>query len=913
MNKENRNKNELQTKINNLSDNRLPNVNKQASRSSDKQDNVNLKNAEKFSDKDYIETCFSIVDKNSNRVPFLYNNIQKLIEQNMGQRTIIVKSRKLGCSSLILAKFTVASLIRDNTKAVVISHERKATQRLLDRVYYYLDNLLAVKPKLDRASAEEIKFVETNSSYWIGTAGSKAFGRGDDITHLHICLSGNELVVLKDGYLKKVKDIKKNDIVITGTGQYAIVEYLSEIENNESYKIKIGGYTDFPIIATPNHKFLIGDGYKKGHSRTGLIFKKTKDITCKDWMVIPRKSYKSKKKYILMDKSLHRFQNGGKISKYINRLELNKELGFFFGIYLAEGSIKKNEGCPSGIDLALHKKETYIINRIEKYLQSLGLIASVKKYPRKNSQSVVYSIFNSNLARTVVRELGELDNKHIPDIYFRCYRDFLDGLVEGYITGDGYIDKKNDTIVVTSVRPQLLIQLRNLLVSLYFGWSSMKVKKAGNYYGRNCKECFYLYVNGNTAYKLKQYFGWELKKDRVRKAGKHWKYDRKHIYVKIDSIAKNENKLDRYYDIVLSHKDHSFQLINCVSHNSELDWWENPEMLTGLIEAVVPTGIIVIETTGNGYGSKTHTMWQKAKRDESNYKTVFIPWFRASEYQMCVPKGFELTKEEKELKVRYNLSNEQLMWRRDKIRNMDIPELFAQEYPSNIQEAFFSLQESVFIPIEDVIRNINNDQHDKTSIKKITVCDVADEGADESVIYDLENTRIVNKEIYRHKDLMDTTGRVLAHAIKNGSNMAGIDIVGEGKGIFDRLNEIHPPGIDIYPFDSREQAEDPLTYFNKKAEAWHRGAKKFLNRRCDIPNDNILIEQLSGVTYIMESNGKIAVSPRKDLMKQLGHSPDRATAYIMGLYMLDHAKPVKKIDVYAEDRTSDYPFTPATV
>jgi len=38
----------------------------------------------------------------------------------------------------------------------------------------------------DKANMRQITFPKTNSSYWIGTAGAKSFGRGDDITHLHL-------------------------------------------------------------------------------------------------------------------------------------------------------------------------------------------------------------------------------------------------------------------------------------------------------------------------------------------------------------------------------------------------------------------------------------------------------------------------------------------------------------------------------------------------------------------------------------------------------------------------------------------------------------------------------------------------------------------------------------------------------
>lgn len=71
------------------------------------------------------------------------------------------------------------------TNAVVISHEKEATRRLFRGVKYYIDNL-PIKPIISIDNSNEILFPKRNSSYWIGTAGQKAFGRGDEIHRAHL-------------------------------------------------------------------------------------------------------------------------------------------------------------------------------------------------------------------------------------------------------------------------------------------------------------------------------------------------------------------------------------------------------------------------------------------------------------------------------------------------------------------------------------------------------------------------------------------------------------------------------------------------------------------------------------------------------------------------------------------------------
>ncbi len=222
--------------------------------------------------------------------------------------------------------------------------------------------------------------------------------------------------------------------------------------------------------------------------------------------------------------------------------------------------------------------------------------------------------------------------------------------------------------------------------------------------------------------------------------------------------------------------------------------------------------------------------------------------------------------------------------------------------------------DNVVIPMSDVQKNVENDQHNELKIKRITYADIAEFGDDETVIYDMVNTKIVNTEIYTHRDLMDTCGRIIAHGIKNKSNIVGCDVIGLGAGVFSRLNEVLGARDDMaaYGFDSRVKARDSETYANKKSEAWFEAANLMRERRCDIPNDPILIGQLSSMTYDFGSNGKIHLTPKDKIKKNLGSSPDRADCYVMALSMLeDVAQAVEKHDRYTKHK-SFYRFNPET-
>jgi len=141
----------------------------------------------------FIEKNFSVVDMNDKTVPFIWNPIQKRIAGDLTGMDIILKARRHGMSTLILAMMAVDFIMTENFRAVVVSHETKATQKLLDKVNFFLESMKASLPpeviypvKMKYASRNELVNENKNSSFYIGTAGAKAFGRGDQISWLHL-------------------------------------------------------------------------------------------------------------------------------------------------------------------------------------------------------------------------------------------------------------------------------------------------------------------------------------------------------------------------------------------------------------------------------------------------------------------------------------------------------------------------------------------------------------------------------------------------------------------------------------------------------------------------------------------------------------------------------------------------------
>lgn len=132
-----------------------------------------------------IENLFHVVNKSQEDVPFLLNAAQRSIDDGFANRLVLPKARQEGVSTYHLARSTVKCLGVRNTRAVVISHDAESTERMLMKVKYFLESMNGPKPLIRNNSKNEITFPKTNSMFYIGTAGSRKFGRGDTITDLH--------------------------------------------------------------------------------------------------------------------------------------------------------------------------------------------------------------------------------------------------------------------------------------------------------------------------------------------------------------------------------------------------------------------------------------------------------------------------------------------------------------------------------------------------------------------------------------------------------------------------------------------------------------------------------------------------------------------------------------------------------
>ncbi len=141
------------------------------------------------------------------------------------------------------------------------------------------------------------------------------------------------------------------------------------------------------------------------------------------------------------------------------------------------------------------------------------------------------------------------------------------------------------------------------------------------------------------------------------------------------------------------------------------------EVMEGLMQAVPDhwDTMVIGETTANGMDNEFYDEWQKAKLGKSEWFAMFLGWYMMEEYSRPLYSGGamealdgiqfdteggekDFLKEEELLQRTYNLTNEQLNWRRWCIKNKCSGQVrtFRQEYPADDEEAFLTSGNCVF-------------------------------------------------------------------------------------------------------------------------------------------------------------------------------------------------------------------------
>lgn len=205
---------------------------------------------------------------------------------------------------------------------------------------------------------------------------------------------------------------------------------------------------------------------------------------------------------------------------------------------------------------------------------------------------------------------------------------------------------------------------------------------------------------------------------------------------------------------------HSFTLSGL--HLSEVSRWpeDTEDAVAGLLNSVPDAAntMVIIESVANGMSGWFHQEWNNK---DSVYEKIFVPWYDQEEYTMSALPMEEgkyfanMSEEEKQILAQYDLTLEQIEWRRYTIKNklQDKKEKFREQYPANPREAFLSSGNNFF---------------DVEALAKIETC--------EPLVGELRKFSDITGEDIRFVVNKNANGRLWRRVQKDHEYVIGVDV-----------------------------------------------------------------------------------------------------------------------------------------
>ena len=151
------------------------------------------------------------------------------------------------------------------------------------------------------------------------------------------------------------------------------------------------------------------------------------------------------------------------VSQIPENIALTESFGFFVGAYLAEGSSNTTQ-------VNITNNDSDYLGRVNTLMKEWnvgthGGIPEQREATKSGIKGTTTSlVIHSTLLATLMQRLfGRVSHeKTLPDWVFQAPDEFVQGLVDGYISGDGTVEKKTGCVKATSVSKELLVRFGTL-------------------------------------------------------------------------------------------------------------------------------------------------------------------------------------------------------------------------------------------------------------------------------------------------------------------------------------------------------------------------------------------------------------------------------------------------------------------
>ena len=249
------------------------------------------------------------------------------------------------------------------------------------------------------------------------------------------------------------------------------------------------------LIKARNHRFSGKEGWKQ---RNGVYF--TLPYSRPDTCFGRRKDY-----FLSCEPGLVYIHTSNTFVSHVpDKIPLDNDFGFFVGLYLAEGLATKTYVSISNNEERIRKR---ITDYCDRYGITYHLVTSEGKNVHKGTSNdlKIHSTLFARLFK-IICDTGS-ENKKIPEFAYTAPDDFIKGLIDGYYSGDGTVNKRDGSIMVGSVSKNLITGI-SFLLSYFgiFGRMGSNQQKKNNVGSKNIKKTYTLYISNGFAQQFARSF-----------------------------------------------------------------------------------------------------------------------------------------------------------------------------------------------------------------------------------------------------------------------------------------------------------------------------------------------------------------------------------------------------------------------
>ena len=469
-----------------------------------------------------------------------------------------------------------------------------------------------------RKNVTKLDFIQINSTFPLMLA-NVCEQEGAHLIHPSTdCFLPKTKILTLNGYTN-IEDIYVDDLIYTHTGKIKkVIDVLVKTINEEIYEIKTLG--NDTIYCTSNHPWY---GIKR-HPKENVDFDsinwlKTEDLCNGSLISIPKiilekqtitfidlldystknkkiydeykyfethiKSYKMNIKMFCRENNLNyrkmiKWNNDytikPKISKFDNILNVNSDLMWLLGVFLAEGWVNNKKGRKV-ISLSFGDEKELIERVYNIIVNELKITPSIKKYKNQKGCQLYFShqLLSEFLAKDFyISDEHFSHTKSIPIWVKNTGKENIIQFIKGYFDGDGCFSEKLKTnfISMSSVSEKLIDDLKILFMMIGFlpNKSMIEKQKTEVILGRevNVKNKFTLTISGKQLNELLNYF--DIKNCVIGDRYNKFFQDDNYWYAPITNILKTKYK-GVVYNLEVE-DDHSYLVNGGLSaHNCVYD------------------------------------------------------------------------------------------------------------------------------------------------------------------------------------------------------------------------------------------------------------------------------------------------------------------------------------------------------